>query len=153
MGIVLFICADPALALANNVNCPPAIEDMALSLTSYWFFGPDGEPVAWNGQADGNPEGYANSYPTSPDHAWRVSACISEWTTLYWTTAVSFMWGSQIREVACYDNFGLESYREPFFHDGYGQWVIPVDVLTPEVVHGLVHDWSTTTVQVGAVDW
>ena len=97
MGIILFFCADPALAMANNVNCPPAIEEMALSLTSYWFFGPDDEPIPWNGQADGDPERYANSHPTSADHAWQVSACISDWTTLYWTTAVSFTWGSQQR--------------------------------------------------------
>ena len=152
MSIILFICADLALAQANNVNCPPPLDEMALSLTNYWFYGPDGEPVAWEGQSDGDPSVYANSYPTSPEHEWLVSACIGDWTKLYNTTAVSFYWEGEWREVACYDAFGLESYREPFFHDGYGRWVIPVDILTDDPVYGLVTEWQTAVVPVGAVD-
>lgn len=152
MEVILFICADPSLALANNVYCPPPMADMALSLTSYWLFDDLGQPVAWGGQADGDPFVYANMYPTSPDHAWNVAACIGSWTRRYHTTAVSFFWGGAWRELACYDAFGAVNYREPFYHDGYGRWVIPVDILSPEPIHGLVMEWETAVVAVGAVD-
>jgi hypothetical protein len=125
---------------------------MPLSVTAYWFFGPDGEPIPWNGQADGSPEAYANMQPTSPDHAQKVGACIQDWTLFYWTTAVSFVWQGQELQVACYDNFGLESYRQPFYHDGYGVWVVPVDVLSPYPMHDLVWDWHTDMVRVEEID-
>jgi hypothetical protein len=40
-------------------------------------------------------------------------------------------------------------YRRPFYHPGYGTWIIPVDVLTDEPVYGLVWGWETAVVQIG----
>lgn len=130
---------------------PPPIEQMPLSVTSFWMFDDNGNPVAWGGQANGDPGHYANGEATSPAHAGKVAACIQDWTLLNWTTAVSFWWGGEQMTVACYDNFGAPSYRRPFYHAGYGTWVVPIDLLSPLPYHGLVWDWSRDVVQVGTV--
>lgn len=127
---------------------PPPIEQMPLSVTSYWLFDEAGQPVAWDGQADGDPHHYANMQPTSPGHANQVGACISDWTRFNWTTSVSFVWQGQPLDIACFDAFGAVSYRQPFFHEGYGTWVVPIDVLSPEPLHGLVWEWQTEVVLV-----
>ena len=101
----------------SQVTQPPPVSEMPLSVTSFWFFDADGNPVAWQGQANGDPYHYANTEPTSADHAGKVAACIQEWTTFGWTTAVTFMWYGEQMTVACYDNFGAESYRQPFYHE------------------------------------
>lgn len=143
---------------------PPPLTEMPLSLTNYWFFDSDGNPVAWNGQANGEPDLYGNLYPTSASHEWQVAGCINAWTKLYiepgedeepfdsYTTAVSFWWNGERHDLSCYDNFGDPDYRRPFFHERHGTWVIPVDVLTDEVVYGLVWDWSLDTAVIGEVD-
>ncbi len=131
----------------DNVQ-PPLVEAMLLSITSYWLFDDAGQPVAWDGQADGDPHHYANMVKTDPAHAGTVAACIGEWVTLGWTTAVSFTWHGEPVTVACYDAFGLESYRRPFYHEGYGEWVVGLDVLSPAPLHGLVWDWHTDVVEV-----
>lgn len=41
------------------------------------------------------------------------------------------------------------AYREPFYHSHYERWVVPVDVLSPVPLHGLVWEWETAVVQVG----
>lgn len=128
------------------------LEELPLSVTSYWPFDENGHAVAYGGQADGNPHVYANMMPTSPDHAHQVAACISDWTTLGHTTAVTFWWLGEEITVACWDAFGAEAYRRPFFHDGYGRTVIPIDILSPTPYHGLVHDWSTLMVPVADPD-
>ena len=133
----------------SQVTQPPPVEQMPLSVTSFWFFDADGNPVAWQGQANGDPYHYANTEPTSADHAGKVAACIQEWTTFGWTTAVTFMWYGEQMTVACYDNFGAVNYRQPFFHEGYGEWVVPIDILSPVTYHGLVREWSTDMVRVG----
>lgn len=131
---------------------PPPIEAMPLSLTSYWLFDDTGQPVAWSGQADGDPGHYANMVHTDPAHAGKIGACIGEWVTMPYTTAVSFTWQGQRYDVACFDAFGLESYRQPFYHEGYGVWVVPVDVLSPVPLHGLVWEWEAAMIGVGEVD-
>lgn len=133
---------------------PPPLQEMPLGLTNYWFFDKNGRPVAWNGQANGQPDYYANMYPTDAAHNWHVAGCIQDWTKIYHgqgsvTTAVSFWWHGEQRELACYDNFGDADYRRPFYHPGYGTWIIPVDVLTDEPVYGLVWGWGTAVVQIG----
>jgi hypothetical protein len=151
------VCAIAVMAGALDAMQPPPIEKMPLSLTSYYFLDEDGEPVAWNYQANGDPGRYANMYPTSANHEWKVAACIQDWTKLWqgefsWTTSVSFMWDSVEREVSCFDNFGAVGYRQPFFHEGYGEWVIPLDIMTDEPVHGLVWGWSSDMARIEAVD-
>lgn len=156
------LCLAIALTGITEQLKPPPIEQMPLALTNYWFFDSSGNPVAWNYQANGEPDEYANLYPTDPSHAWQVAACIQDWTKLYvepepgyiapYTTSISFWWNGQERTVACYDNFGAITYRRPFYHSGYGQWVIPVDVLTPEPVYGLVWDWSMDMVVIGELE-
>ncbi len=149
------VCAQTAACFALLLSGalerlqPPPLEEMPLSITSYWLFDATGAPVAWEGQANGDPWHYANLEPTSPSHARQVAACIQPWTRFGWTTAVSFWWQGEWLTVACYDNFGAVSYRQPFYHDGYGRWVIPVDVLSPVPYHGLVREWETDMVQVG----
>jgi hypothetical protein len=74
---------------------PPPLQEMPLGLTNYWFFDENGRPVAWNGQANGQPDYYANMYPTDAAHNWHVAGCIQDWTKIYhgqgsMTTAVSF---------------------------------------------------------------
>lgn len=144
------ICIYTVLAVVEGLNCPPPLEDMPLSLTSYWTMDSDGNYVPWNGQADDTPHLAANGTLLTPDMAWQTSACISDWTTRYWTNTVIFWWNGEQREVACNDEFGRESYRQPFYHDGYGLWVIPVDVFSPEPVHGLVWEWQLGNVQVSS---
>lgn len=145
------VCLALAIAGALEAMQPPPVDQMPLSVTSYWLFDDSGTAVAWNGQANGDPNHYANGEATSPAHAGRVAACIQDWTRLGWTTAVSFWWDGQLVEVACYDNFGLASYRQPFYHSGYGRWVVPVDVLSPVPLHGLVEQWETAVVVVGEI--
>ena len=126
----------------------PPVEEMPLSITSYWLFNDSGVSVPWGGQADGDPTVYANMMPTDPAHAEQVGACIGDWVTLGYTTAVSFTWQGKPLTIACWDAFGLESYRKPFFHGGYGEWVIPVDILSPLPYHGLVWEWQREMVPV-----
>ena len=142
-------CLAVAIAGVLNQLQPPPIESMPLSVTSYYIFDDEGHVVAWEGQADSDPSVYANMQPTSPADAGKVAACIGDWVTLPWTTAVSFTWKGEPMTVACYDAFGLESYRRPFYHDGYGAWCIPIDILSPTPYQGLVWDWSTEMVEVG----
>ena len=143
------VCLALAITGALEQIQPPPIEEMPLSLTNYWFFDSDGNPVPYGGQANGDPYHYANTEPTSADHAGKVAACIQEWTTFGWTTAVTFMWYGEQMTVACYDNFGAESYRQPFYHEGYSEWVVPIDLLSPVPYHGLVREWATDMVRVG----
>lgn len=133
----------------ESLTAVPPIEGMPLSLTSYWFWDEDGQPVAWAGQADGDPFHYANMVETDPAHAGKVGACIGAWVTRPWTTAVSFTWQGQQYDVACFDAFGDVDYRRPFYHEGYGAWVVPVDLLSPVPLHGLVWEWDTAIVEVG----
>lgn len=70
--------------------------------------------------------------------------------TSYWTNTVIFWWNGEQRMVACNDAFGRESYRQPFYHDGYGLWVIPVDVFSPEPIHGLVWEWQLGNIEVNS---
>jgi hypothetical protein len=152
------VCAIMLLSgSVEAVTVPPPISQMPLSLTNYWFFDSDGNPLPYGGQANGEPERYANLYPTSADHEWRVAGCIQDWTKLYegwdsWTTAVSFTWQGEARAVACFDNFGDEDYRRPFFHERYGLWIIPVDILTGEPVYGLVWDWAIDMTRIEEID-
>jgi hypothetical protein len=47
----------------------------------------------------------------------------------------------------CWDTFGNEYYRAgPFFHEGRGVWVYPVDILTPHPIYQLVpaEEWYFT---------
>lgn len=153
--MIVYTCTNAACLLlaisgaVEAVTAVPPLESMPLSLTSYWMFDDDGQPVAWGGQANDDPGHYANGEVAVPEHAGNVAACIQDWTLFYWTTAVSFTWQGQQMQVSCYDNFGAESYRRPFFHDGYDVWVVPVDILSPVPFHGLVWEWSTDTVKVG----
>ena len=145
-------CLIIALAGAMQQLQPPPVDEMPLSVTSYWLFDDSGNPVAWGGQADGDPHHYANMYPTSPDHAGKVGACISAWVKRGWTKAISFLWQGKRIIIHCYDAFGLESYRQPFYHDGYGRWVVPVDILSPVPYHGLVLEWEASVVEVGDLE-
>ena len=90
---------------------------------------------------------------------WQVGACVQDWTRLWpgegsnsWTTAVFFEWNGQARELACCDTFGDVDYRRPFFHERYGLWVIPVDVLTNEPSYGLIWDWHADMTRIEEIE-
>lgn len=136
----------------QSIGPRPPLDAMPLSVTSYWFYDEDGQPVAWKGQADGDPSIYGNSYPTDISHAGRVGACIQELVRRVTTHAFTFTWRGQLITIHCYDTFGKVSYRRPFYHNGYGRWVIPIDILSPTPYHGLVSEWSLSVVEVGSID-
>ena len=123
----------------------PPIEDMCLSVTSYWPWDDDGQLYdGYHGQCDADCSytggGYylpeqASNYPGG------YAACIYDWTSRkgYSTRVVNVLG----EEWYCVDNFGVESHWEPFFSLAYLDWVVPVDLLAPEG-HGLYCDWSVS---------
>lgn len=145
-------CIPLIVSVALESMQQPPLDQMPLSITSYWLFDENGRPTAWGGQANGDPYHYANGEETSADHAGRVGACIQDWTLYNWTKAIRFTWQGRPMLLHCYDNFGAVSYRRPFYHDGYETWVIPVDILSPEPYHGLVYDWALEVVPVGSLE-
>lgn len=142
------ICLYAVLALVEGLNCPPPVHTMPLSLTNYWTMDEEGRYIPWNGQADDSPHLAANGKLLTADSNWLSAACISEWTTIGWTTEIRFTYGGQERATACNDEFGRVTYRKPFYHEGYGLWVIPVDVYTPEPIHTLIWEWGTGRIKI-----
>lgn len=128
-------------AVAQGEYERPPLGEMPVSLTSYWIFDEQGDYLpGWGGQCDSSCEDAANGVILTLDMAGRVGACISSWVKFRpHTLTVVFSDGSMME---CVDAFGRESYRQPFFHEGYGRWVIPADILYPPPgVHGLVENW------------
>ncbi len=130
------------LVLSPEYN-PPPIQDMCLSVTSYWVWDSFGDIFSgWEGQCDENCSLTAAGYtlpPQAEDYFGGYAACIQDWTKLktFPTTIVKFADYS----LYCVDNFGDLDYRAPFYHDNYKRWVIPVDILA-EGVHELQCNWS-----------
>lgn len=123
----------------------PPIGDMCLAITSYWVWDENGDIYdGWKGQCneDCSTTGAGYNLPArAEDYTENYAACIFDWTKLvgYPTTLVSIPGYGDYR---CVDNFGDLDYQQPFFHDYYEQWVIPIDLLNP-YAHNLVCNWST----------
>ena len=110
---------------------PPTIEQACWSVTNYWPFDERGQLQAWNGQADGDPYHTANGTEVTIDKAWRMAAGP---LPIVGQTLV-FPDG---RRLAVTDTFGHPEYQAGvFWHDSYEEWVIGVDVFTPEPLHYL----------------
>ena len=144
------------LSLPNGHNFPdiphlpdiastvPDIDDMCLAITSYWVWDANGDMLAgWGGQCneDCSITGAGYTLPArAEDYIENYAACIFDWTSLigYPTTLVSI---PGYGDYKCVDNFGAPNYQQPFYHDYYEQWVIPIDLLSP-FAHNLVCDWD-----------
>lgn len=128
------------VATGEQLDCtpaPPPIHEVCVSLTNYWPFDDSGELAPLNGQADSTPQYTAVMHElTSPDID-RWSLVAGPASLLGKTVCVGY--------YGCYpvlDTFGTIVYRQGvFWHDGYGQWVIGVDVLTDAPIHELVCNW------------
>ncbi len=122
----------------------PAFSEMCLSVTSYWVWDDNGDIYdGWRGQCDADCSTTGAGYKL-PDrveeYTDQYAACIFDWTKLrgYSTRLVTV---PSIGAYKCVDNFGAPSYQQPFYHDYYEQWVIPIDLLNP-FAHGLFCGWS-----------
>ena len=122
---------------------PPPLEEMCLSVTSYWVWDKNGKIFdGYHGQCDADCSFTGAGYylpEKAEDYQGGYAACIYDWTMLkgHNTRTVNVLG----EKWHCVDNFGKESYWEPFFHYGYWDWVIPVDLLAP-LEHGLYCDWD-----------
>ncbi|TXH17228.1 MAG: hypothetical protein E6R03_04300 [Hyphomicrobiaceae bacterium] len=117
------------------------MNEIPILLTNYWPLDEDGQFVPWNYQADATPHLTANGTELSRELEWLVAACIDEWNSIGWTTAVSFYYDGEYRRVLCEDEFGAPGYWNPFYHPRWG-WVIPVDVFTAEPVYEIIYLWD-----------
>lgn len=125
------------LALLTPVKAsdkPPSIYTVdCWSVTNCWPFSDDGQLTAWGGQADGAPNYTANMTEiTSPQQAW-------DWVAgplpLVGKTVTIPGYGTYLVN----DTFGATAYQEGvFYHDGYGRYVIGIDIFTPQPIHELV---------------
>lgn len=61
------------------------------------------------------------------------AACITDWIG-----DIIYVAGQRL---ICNDQFGLESYRVPFYSTRWNEWIIPVDILTHEPYFYLTDDW------------
>lgn len=123
----------------------PPISEMCLSVTSYWVWDEQGDMLpGWGGQCNHDCSTVASGHRLPKrveDYGGGYAACIQDWTMLkgYSTHVVTFGDFSHY----CVDNFGDANYREPFYHDYYEQWVVPVDILDPGM-HGLECNWTVS---------
>ena len=123
----------------------PPIADMCLAVTSYWVWDDNGDIYdGWMGQCDADCSKTGAGYDLplrAEDYTDNYAACIFNWTSLkgYPTRLVSI---PGYGDYKCVDNFGDLDYRQPFYHDYYEQWVVPIDLLSP-FAHTLACNWST----------
>lgn len=123
----------------------PPLSQTPLHVTNYWVFDENGEYLpGYMGQCDSDCSATATGFVLEQEDRGQVEACISKWTRLYWTTALTF----NGRTVACVDTFGDETYRAgPFWHEGWGSWVVAVDLFTDQPTYELVYNWEKEVVR------
>jgi len=125
----------------------PPIELMPVYATNYWPWNPDGTMMtAFHGQCDSDCSIMANGTPLTKDLIDQSAACISAWTRINYTYAVTL---DGFGEVVCNDRFGAAGYESPFFHERLGHWVIPVDWLGERPLSHVVWNWSIRMVPAG----
>ena len=109
---------------------PPVIE--CYSITNYWPFNELGELVPFNGQADESPDLTANGYRiTGVDQAYTFVAAPVQFVGKQFCT-------DWLGCVPIHDTFGNITYQSgPFWHSGYNQFVIPIDIFAPDPIHYL----------------
>lgn len=144
--LIVPFCIHPNTTVCEVPEPPPPIEEMCLSVTSYWVWNDSGVMMdGWGGQCNEDCSYTASGHRLpylAQDFQGGYAACIQDWTKLkgYPTKVVTFDEFS----LFCVDNFGDPDYREPFYHDYYKRWVVPIDVLA-QGVHRLVCNWSLST--------
>ena len=144
--LTISIWLDPPPIDIPIVPVVPDIPDMCLAITSYWVWDDNGDIYdGWQGQCNEDCSTTGAGYslpPRAEEYTENYAACIFDWTSLigYPTRLVSI---PGYGDYSCVDNFGAPSYQQPFYHDYYEQWVIPIDLLHP-FAHNLVCNWSTT---------
>lgn len=141
-----YICSMALIALVNGVECPPPIHETSLLILNYWPLNELNEFVPFNYQADDSPQYAGTGFKLEVDMAGQVGACISGWSKSGWTTAVSFWYREEYHTVVCVDSFGLNSYRHPFYHPNFEQYVIALDIFSPTPIYELIEEWTITTV-------
>lgn len=141
--IVMECLNGPCGEAINPIDPPPPIEEMCLSLTSYWVWDETGNRLdGWEGQCDEDCSWTGAGYylpETSEEYSGGYAACVYDWTKLKGSSTRVVSYGDT--SLFCVDNFGDINYWEPYYHDLYERWVIPIDVLAP-FEHGLVCNWS-----------
>jgi hypothetical protein len=148
--LVVAMFPDPG---AGIVPPKPDINSMCLHVTSYWPYDENGIIYdGWHYQCNESCRMTGGLY-VLPDLASQYNggfaACITGWTARYgWPTSwIEIDQGyangtGWYTNVACVDGFGAESYRQPFYHWNYQQWVIPIDILSKQPIHELVCNWD-----------
>jgi hypothetical protein len=128
-----------------DIPVPPPIREMPLHVTTYYVWTPDGDRMdGWGGQCDSTCRWTAAGYELPQrveDYQGGYAACVSSWVRLkgYPTVVVNIPGYGEWR---CVDAFGAVGYRQPFWHEGRGLWVVPIDLLR-EPAHDLVYGWTT----------
>ena len=127
MTQIIAMCAlSLLLADANGLSCPPPPIDACWSVTSYWPFDEEGNPVAWGGQADDSPSYTANGTYITADDEWDIAAVP---LPLVGSTLI-FPNGHTVYAA---DTFGHPVYQAGvFWHHRHREWVIGVDILSPQ---------------------
>jgi hypothetical protein len=120
------MCLSVLLATANGLECPPPIDQVCWSVTSYWPFDENGGAIAGNGQADSQPNYTANMTYITPNDEWSIAAVPFDLVGV----ALIFPNGHTVYAA---DTFGNPTYQAGvFYHDYWKQWVMGVDILSPD---------------------
>lgn len=141
MMTALCAVAGAILLAANDLpphSCLPPIGEVCLSVTNYWPYEWYGEWVlmdGWNGQCDSDCSVTAIMEPVTLDVMGKRAAVPA---SLLGYTIHLPKWGA----LYGWDTFGNETYRNGvFWHDGYGRYVIGLDIFVPDGLHYLECDW------------
>lgn len=119
---------------------PSEITFYPLHVTSYSVWDSEGNIMSgYGGQCDSDCRYTATMFRLPDrvkDYAGGVAACITDWIG-------KAVYVPGYGTYRCLDTFGLKSYRVPFFHDGRGLDVVPIDLLTrpDQPIHDLVYNW------------
>lgn len=134
---VAFLMCGFNIAKAADIDASdpvPGINKVCWSVTNYWPFDEDGQIVSYAGQADGDPYHTAGMIDVAinRDFDW-VAGPLS---LLEAGAAIKLSWLDEPLPV--WDTFGDEAYQAGvFWHDGYGRYVIGIDVFTAVPIHYL----------------
>ena len=121
------MCLSVLLATANGLECPPPIDQVCWSVSSYWPFDENGQAIAGNGQADSQPNYTANMTYITADDKWGIAAVPLDLVG----SVLVFPDGTAVYAA---DTFGDPVYQAGvFWHDYWQQWVMGVDILTPDL--------------------
>jgi hypothetical protein len=123
----------------NACEAPEEWNDFCISVTSYWPFDKDGNLMYGTIQTDEDPTGTATGwqiYSVEQSGDW-VAAPLPFITNGYYSD-VCFPSFYQTDCYPVYDTFGHPVYQAGgFWHSGYQEKVVPVDIFSKEIHHYL----------------